>query len=155
MVHFILGVCCERTGRISQAESSYRRALELEPRHWTAANNLAWILAWHREKPAFALRFALDAKKLQPDNPNVADTLAWIHIAQGNYSDALALLVEHESALEKDVSYQFHRAKAHQGSGQKQLADAWLRRAESGIDDYAQADERLRQGIRELRGLID
>ncbi|MEI7730097.1 MAG: tetratricopeptide repeat-containing serine protease family protein [Verrucomicrobiota bacterium] len=55
-VWFRIGLCHERLNRFEPAEKAYRRALELKPEMYVAANNLAAVLnRQHKYDPAIAL----------------------------------------------------------------------------------------------------
>ena len=76
-------------GNGERAEESYRRALELDPNHRDALNNLAWLLleeGTRLHEAAALARRAVDAGG--PDPYLALDTLARIHAARGDCRDA-------------------------------------------------------------------
>jgi tetratricopeptide (TPR) repeat protein len=85
--------------RLTEAEASYRKALEASPHHPGAANNLAMVtLARNGSLPeaeALALSALPNAGVLRP---YVLDTLANIYLRQGRYADASAAIGQAEEA---------------------------------------------------------
>jgi tetratricopeptide (TPR) repeat protein len=161
-LRFLLGSLEESRGRLELAKGHYGQALELQPKLHAAANNLAWILAWHdagqvetKEDETRLLEEALvlaeQARQGMRDSAQVMDTLAWIYIRLRRFEQALALLEDAESSLRDDVMYQLHRALALDGVGRTGQARDWLGRAEQGLASYPLADDRLRRELREAR----
>jgi len=83
--HATKGLLFEKQGNLEEAKRNYTQALELDPNAWDAANNLAYILAEEGRQLDVALRWAQVARKNQPDNPTVADTLGWVYYKLGSY----------------------------------------------------------------------
>ncbi len=68
----------------AEAESNYRKALELNPGMPIAANNLAWIIVESQDGNADeALQFAKGAIEKVPNNPAFYDTLGWVFFKKG------------------------------------------------------------------------
>jgi tetratricopeptide (TPR) repeat protein len=165
LLWFLLGSLEESRGRSATAKGHYESALRLQPNLHAAANNLAWIHAWHdagveqteeqrNRTLERALVLAEQARQGMRQSAQVMDTLAWVHISLGRYEQALGLLENAEEALRDDVMYQFHRARALEGLGRIEEARGWLDRADQGIASYPLADERLRRELRETRRRI-
>ncbi len=95
----LLGWIEESTGRHLAAIEHYRQALDLDPVNVVALNNLAFRFAAQRSDLAEALKFAQQAKELDPDSADVDDTLGWILYLNGQYRTALRHL---EAAASKD-----------------------------------------------------
>ena len=114
-------------GNTDKAIEHYKKVLEIKDNDVFAANNLAWLIA---SKPdgdlGQALMLAMTAKKALPDNPNIADTLGWVHYKRGSYSLAIA---QFESALQHrpdDPVFTYHLALAQKGDGKKEEATQTL-----------------------------
>ncbi len=79
------------------AIASYRRALDLFPSDSTsyaaAANNLAWLYFRTGGNLYEALDLARKARKLNPNDPDYADTLGRIYYQAGNYALAVNQLL--------------------------------------------------------------
>jgi tetratricopeptide (TPR) repeat protein len=63
----------------------------IDPDHPMPKNNIAWLLARCGERKEEALRLALEATRLQPDNFAYVDTLAEAHFQLGHYDEAVRL----------------------------------------------------------------
>lgn len=84
-----------------KAAKIYEQALEAIPDLWAAANNLACILSieGNAERDLDrAYELALKAIKLQPERPDVIDTLGWVYYLRGETDLAIAEL---EKAIER------------------------------------------------------
>lgn len=86
-----LGLIQEQAGDLVKAERIYRKAIALGE-HPGALNNLAYLLAVKRNKPAEALPFAIRASKIAPDGPPILDTLGWTYHLLGRTSEALPIM---------------------------------------------------------------
>jgi len=97
-------------GNVAAAIERYRKALNLDARNARALNNLAYLLL-DGKQPDEALKYAQQAKQLDPDNAAVDDTLGWTYYQKGIYSLAVTHL---QSAVSREVSArrQYHLAMA-------------------------------------------
>jgi tetratricopeptide (TPR) repeat protein len=146
----------EQIGNYVTARTHYEKAVSIEPNNYLARNNLAWILVWHDERPELALEHAQVARAGLPEQPNVADTLAWIQLVRKQAQAALDLLIDPdvEAALKDDVHYQFHRARALEELGRDDDARFWLKRAEKTYAALEKPDEKLGKQIESARSRI-
>jgi arylsulfatase len=86
------GIAAEQRGEHARAIAHYRKALEHDPRHLEATNNLAWLLATaspELREPATAIALARGALERDPGSPAILDTLAAAYAAAGRASDAV------------------------------------------------------------------
>jgi Tfp pilus assembly protein PilF len=93
-----LGNLSYQQGKMKKAERFYRKALDLDPGHPAANNNLASVYLTQDKNLAEAERLARMA--LIQDSPHKAyfwETLADIHFRQGHLSEAQADLVRADS----------------------------------------------------------
>lgn len=97
--HLGLADVYERVGRDDLAEKNYQEALEIEPDNVFALNNLAFLYARSDENLDKALSLARRARKLAPNDSDVLDTLAFIHLKKGAFLLAQKSLLE---AYDKD-----------------------------------------------------
>ena len=89
--------------RAEDAETSYRRAIELDPQHRDALNNLAWTLYESRRLDE-AAAFARQAASIDgPDSQYVFDTLGDIEAARGDCVAATAALRRAAEATPADA----------------------------------------------------
>lgn len=128
----------------------YERALDAMPDLWAAANNLAYILSMGGNgkrdlERAYAL--ALKAIKLQPERPDVIDTLGWVHYLRGETDLAIDEL---EKAVEKapeSAIINYHMGVALMKANRLDEAEAVLKKAVSQKDfsERKAAEKFLRQ----------
>ncbi|MGI8787496.1 MAG: tetratricopeptide repeat protein [Pyrinomonadaceae bacterium] len=88
-VYTLIGILEDARNNTAEAETNYRRALEIAPDSPIAANNLAWLLADNQGNLDEALALA---QKVINGNQSVAgyyDTLGWIYYKKGLYSPAV------------------------------------------------------------------
>lgn len=76
-------------GRAGESEALYRRILELDPDHYIAMNNLAWILSEEQNKPQEALEFAQKGLQINPEFNELFDTRGVIYYRLGEYEKAV------------------------------------------------------------------
>ena len=112
--HLSLARVLESEGRIDEAITHYKEALRLKPDWLSLMNNLAWLLATHKEtefhNPKEAVRLAERACELTNyQEPSVLDTLAAAYAAAARFPEAVTTA---EKAL--DMA---------QSSGQNQLKE--------------------------------
>jgi len=118
---FYQGVALASMGRFVEAETIYRRALELDSSDFKTWNNLAGILFDSLNKPAEGLRCMERATKIEPQNK-----LGWANLAS-----MAGRLGRHERALEfagralaldpECVEANLHKAAAAKALGKMDL----------------------------------
>jgi tetratricopeptide (TPR) repeat protein len=144
-IYLSQGIIADAMGDVNLAEASYREAVRLEPTNVRALNNLAYLLAVNRGKPADALSLAKQAAELAPKEATVLDTLAHIHQLLGRDAEALPLLYKARALDPREPYVQLHLALAYQRAGRKAEAGKLLH------DLIATTrDEKLRQGAQDL-----
>ncbi|MFC1830681.1 tetratricopeptide repeat protein [Thermodesulfobacteriota bacterium] len=136
-------------GDTAGAMAAYREILDIKDDYAPAANNLAWLIADAPDGDlGEALRLAMLAKQAQPDDPDISDTLGWVHYRRGTHTLAVP---QFELALvgrPGDPTISYHLALALQGDGQTEkarevLTDALAKGEE--FDDREKAEELLRE----------
>lgn len=110
-VYAQLALLREQTGDLTGAQRTYRRAVELDPNHAGALNNLAYLLAAKLNSPVAALPYAQRAYELAPRAPPVLDTLGWTYHLLGRHKDALPLLEQAARRAPDDPEIQSHLAQ--------------------------------------------
>ncbi len=97
--YYQFAVLHERTGLLSDAETYFRRAIELgNPATAASAQNyIAYMWAERGERLDMGLAMVRKALAAEPDNAAYMDTLGWIYYMQGRYREA-------RETLEKAVS---------------------------------------------------
>jgi tetratricopeptide (TPR) repeat protein len=124
-----LGMIEERTGgNRESAIAHYRKALNADPDNIVALNNLAFHLAAAGNRSDEALTLALRARKLDPSNASVNDTLGWAYYNTGAYQLAVRYLQE-AVAQEVKAGRKYRLAMALYKTGEREKARASLRDA--------------------------
>jgi cellulose synthase operon protein C len=132
--YFLLGKLYEAKSDWKQAEDAYKSALAINPDHPLASNNLAKLMAQTGGNLDVALSLAQTARRVLPESPSVADTLAWIDYQKGAYQSAIGLLLEALKLQQKtgtpdDSDIHYHLGMAYLKNGQNVLARQQLERA--------------------------
>ena len=142
-VYFSRGICRERQSNWDDAESDFRKALELRPGHPTVLNYLGYSLIERNEKLDEALDLIEQAIEADPENGAIIDSLGWAMYRMGNYADATPLL-ERASELEAtDPVVNDHLGDAYWQVGRKIEARFQWQRALS-FDPAEKDAERIR-----------
>lgn len=122
-----LATAYESTGRYAEAKTKYQRVLELQPNLPAAANNLAWLIASEENGDlGEALRLAMQAKQAMPDQPNITDTLGWVHYKRNSYPLAITQFRQALEVRPEDPLIRYHLALALHANGEKEEAIALL-----------------------------
>jgi len=118
---FYEGVALAAMGRCVEAETVYRRALELDSKDFKTWNNLAGILFESLNKPMDAIRCMEQALKIEPQNK-----LGW-----SNLASMVGRLDKHEKAMEfaeralaldpQMVEAHLHKAAAAKALGKMEI----------------------------------
>jgi Flp pilus assembly protein TadD len=99
-----------RDGEPARAAEQLRAVLATRPQDVTALNNLAWI--YHELGDPRALGLARQAAALAPNVPQVADTLGWILVEQGQASEGVPLLERAAGSRSASPSIRYHYGAA-------------------------------------------
>ncbi len=121
---FYSGIAQAATGRLIDAETSYRHALKLDANDFKIWNNLAGLLFGAMQRPAEAAQCLAQALQVDPGNQ-----LGWANLASmngqlGRHAQALEC-AERALALDPQmVEAQLHRARAAQALGRPEIVRA-------------------------------
>jgi len=118
---FYQGVALAAAGRFVEAETAYRRSLELDPTDFNAWNNLAGLLFESRNKPIDAIHCMQRALKIEPENK-----VGWVNLTTmvgrlGRHDKALEFA---ERALTLDANFveaHLHKATAAKALGRLEI----------------------------------
>jgi tetratricopeptide (TPR) repeat protein len=129
LTYMYLAGSYENQGEYGEAQKVYQDALRVDPSFAPAQNNLAWLYLEHGGSLEQALELAERAKTQQPNNPNIADTLAWAYFKKGMYSSAIALLEHSVTQDPRNARFQLHLgmayfARGNELSGRRALQNA-------------------------------
>ena len=113
---------------LKNARQYYQRALEADPSFVVALTNTAWIDAVEGDLDV-ALSMAQKARSLRPDDPAIADTLAWVMYKKGNFSGAIPRREECIKKSPDSAQFHYHLGLALLAGGQKNSAKTQLQTA--------------------------
>ncbi len=125
------GVIYQALQENAKAKESYQRAIEANPNHAPALNNLAFMLSEEPGKLDEAFALATRARQAAPSDPSVADTVGWVHYKRRNFVPARALFAEASEKIDiAEVHY--HLGLAEYGLGNEQRARESFEKAANG-----------------------
>lgn len=116
---FALGALYDNTGRKKEATARYRAILDTNDSFVPALNNLAYLSADGYGNKEEALRLAINAFRLQPENPGIMDTVGYALIKNGRATDAVKVMERAVTLLPNDPTVRYHLGLAYNLSGDK------------------------------------
>ena len=120
----------EFAGDIEGSIAIYEDMYEVAPGSITIANNLASLIATHRDDPESLERAAAIARRLRDaEVPPFQDTYGWIAYRQGNYEEARTYLEPAAEGLPDDPLVQYHLGMTYAALEMPEEARAQLTRA--------------------------
>jgi tetratricopeptide (TPR) repeat protein len=147
----VVAMILQAQNRTDEARRRYEAIVERDPKAAAAANNLAWLYAEAGGDLDRALQLANSARQVDPEEPQIADTIGWIY-----YKKQLPTLAipEFETAIRlapSNAVFHHHLGLAYLASGETAKGAASLRRALSIQSNFAGADE-ARQLLAQHKG---
>ena len=139
--HMFLGMIYESIKDPELAERHYRSALVVDPGFVPAANNLAYLLADQNRDLNEALKLATLAKKSNPDDPGITDTLGWVYYKRGLYANAVNELSFAAGKLPKNATVRYHLGMSYFKNGENEKARQELEKALSLDKSFNGAEE--------------
>jgi tetratricopeptide (TPR) repeat protein len=124
-----IGLLMENTGKRDQAKPIYEQILKIEPDHFVALNNLAYIKAEEGTDLDQALAMAQRALQKYPSAYEISDTLGWIYIKKNLSEDAVRVFSELVRNVPNNPTFRYHYAMALQQKGDKPRARKELEEA--------------------------
>jgi len=124
-----LALALEASGRKEEAAREYTSALDSDPNNPGALNNLALLLSESGGDLDAALQCAQRARELQPDSPDIADTLGWVYVKKNMTDQAITILREAVKGIPGRSSPHYHLAMALNQKGDRSGAIAELNSA--------------------------
>ena len=126
VAHSSLGRINELMGNKGVALDFYRSAVRYDKRNVGALNNLAYLLADNFGEAKEALKSAISAYQLQPGDPRIMDTLAFVLLKNGKVKEAVILLEKAHKLLPEIQTVGLHLAMAKIKTGEKEAAKKLL-----------------------------
>lgn len=140
-VYAMLGTLEEARGDTNKAEALYKKSLQIQPEQPVAANNLAYRMLENGEDADEALTLAQTARRVRPNSPDTADTLAWAYYHKGTYSFARDLLEDAIKTNPNNAAMQYHLGMVYSKLSDKSDAEMHLKKAVSLAPDSSTAKD--------------
>jgi len=140
------GELSEKLKNWADAETYYQNALQSSPGIALAQAGLARAMIELGKDSNVALGLAQQARSSAPDDPTVADDLAWVYVKKGLPQMAIPLLRQAVDKMPRDASFRFHLGMAYSAAGNKTAARLALlnaRRLGLTENEARQADQTL------------
>ena len=137
----MIAAISDKQKNYAAAREAYEKIIAINPRSTNALNNLAYLYSERFDEQEKAYELAQRARDLQPNSPNVADTLGRILYKRRQYSRSLILLQESVDKMPESDEIIFHLGMAHYMMGEESAARMALQRAlKSGVE-FTGSDE--------------
>jgi len=141
----------EQQKRYDEAISTYEQLLEKAPDNILATNNLAALLADHRQDEQSLKKAKELAGKLAGANqPALLDTVGWVDYRLGDYGEAVKVLSGVVEKAPEVPVFNYHLGMAYLKQGNKQEAKNYLSKAVGENYNYTGIDE-ARKALAELK----
>jgi cellulose synthase operon protein C len=115
--------CARLEGKLASVTSSR------DPNNGVASNNLVYLMMQTGDNVDVALSLAQTARRILPNSPQTADTLARIYYFKGNYVSARDLLEGALKQMPDDASMHFHLGMTYAKLNDKSDAQIHLKKA--------------------------
>jgi tetratricopeptide (TPR) repeat protein len=137
----MLGTLEEARGDTGKAETWYKKSLQIQPEQPVATNNLAYRMLENGEDVDVAFSLAQTARRVSPNSPDTADTLAWAYYHKGTYSFARDLLEDAIKTNPNNAAMQYHLGMVYSKLSDKSDAVIHLKKAVSLAPDSSTAKD--------------
>jgi tetratricopeptide (TPR) repeat protein len=147
-----VGIVCDKLNDIEGAEQAAEAAIKADPNYGEAYNFLGYMYAERGIKLDKALELVGKAMELEPNNPNITDSMAWVYYQQGNYPKAVELLekavflLTGEFVRGSSVIHE-HLGDAYDKMGQREKAREMWKKAAEGDPKSSTATEKLKKSL--------
>ncbi|WP_181919356.1 tetratricopeptide repeat protein [Alkalilimnicola ehrlichii] len=146
-LRFTQAAIYELTGRLDPAIAVYEELIDVHPNAEVVINNLAALLAEHRDDEA-SYRRAFDlAQRLSGSAvPQFKDTRGWTHYRMGNYREAVELIARAVELMPEKAVFRYHLGMSYLALEDKEAA---RRELQAAVDLAASSPFRQLEDARE------
>ncbi|MCX7048639.1 MAG: tetratricopeptide repeat protein [Candidatus Sumerlaeota bacterium] len=120
--HYQMGAIYTEMKDGAKAESSFRRAIELNPRNFNAMNALGYLYADEGRNLTEAVDLIRKAMEFRPKAGYIIDSLGWAYFKKGELDQALKYLKEATSLPPVDAEIYDHLGDVYRKRGEIDLA---------------------------------
>jgi tetratricopeptide (TPR) repeat protein len=141
-----LGLLYESSNNYQLVEKTYMKLIDEHPDFFMGYNQLAWFYTKNNMKFDKAMKLAVKANEIQPENLSVLDTIGWLYYKMKNWDKAEKYLTQAYQISSKSPSVLFHLGAVYESKMQRDLAREYINRAltlNSEFDEAAEAREML------------
>ncbi len=130
-LHMLLASMLADQGLIDDAIEAYDAVLRINPRNILSANNLATLLADHKQDAPHLERAFLLSREFEKEAPHplFLDTVGWVRLRMGHMEDAIRLIKKAIAKAPELPTLNYHFGSALYQSGKKQEAKVYLAKA--------------------------
>ena len=136
-LYYLRGTLADKEKHSDEAETWFRKLLELDPNNANALNTLGYMFADRGVKLPEALTLVKKALELDPQNYAYLDSLGWVYFRQGQYQMA-------EDTLQKAVDRDRNDPTVHDHLGQAFEKQGKLKQA---VQQWERAEEEYKQSL--------
>lgn len=118
----VIGTIDMMQNKNADAQKTFERVMQIDPKAGVAANNLAWLYLENGGSADLALNLALVAKAQLPNSAEVQDTLGWAYFKKDRLIEAIAALSRAVDLDPKSATTLYHLALAYEKQGDRREA---------------------------------
>jgi len=134
--HFMLGSMYERQKEYDKAERTFRKVIELNPKHAAALNYLGYMLADRGVRLEESMELIKKAVDLDPNNGAYLDSLGWACFKLNRLDEAETYLKKALDRVRKDPTIHEHLGDVYYQKGQyAEARTAWEFSLANGQDE--------------------
>ncbi|KAA8607641.1 hypothetical protein AL036_09950 [Salipiger aestuarii] len=148
-LYYARGISNERRGAWDDAESDFRKALDINPGQPQVLNYLGYSLVEHQQKLDEALAMIEQAVSAQPQSGYIVDSLGWALYKLGRYEEAVVHMERAAELMAVDPVVNDHLGDVYWAVGREIEAKFQWQRALSFVDWEDASDELDPERIRE------
>lgn len=147
-LHMLLASVLASQNSVDEAIAAYDAVLRMNPRNIISANNLAALLADHKQDVPNLERAFLLSREFEKEAPHplFLDTLAWVRLKMGHLEDALRIMRQAIVKAPDLPTLNYHLGAALYQSGRNGEAKVYLAKALKSTEPF--------QGRREAQQLL-
>ena len=148
--HFMLGSMYERQKEYDKAEKTFKKVIELNPKHAAALNYLGYMLADRGVRLEESLNLIQKAVDLDPNNGAYLDSLGWAYFKLNRMNEAETYLKKALDRVRKDPTIHEHLGDVYYQKGQYTDARAaWELSLANGQDE--EESRKVQKKIEDLK----
>jgi len=148
--HFMLGSMYERQKEYDKAEKTFKKVIELNPKHAAALNYLGYMLADRGIRLEESLDLIKKAVDLDPNNGAYLDSLGWAYFKLNRVDEAETYLKKALDRVRKDPTIHEHLGDVYYRKGQyAEARAAWELSLANGQDE--EESRKVQKKIEDLK----